>query len=112
LAPANNIERRTLNRVVQRIDARFEAGSVRGKGYLKNVSKKGLFLRARVLPPVGSEVRVFLRDRAGAEIEVRGTVRWTTQQLPAAEKARPGFGVSVAPDDQAFIEFFEQILFK
>jgi hypothetical protein len=106
------MERRTLNRVVQRIAARFQAGAMRGEGYLKNVSKKGMFLRASVLPAVGSEVRVFLRDRRGTEIEIVGKVRWTTKQLPAGSKAQAGFGISIDRDDPAFIELFEQILFS
>lgn len=106
------MERRTLNRVVQRIAAKFQAGAVRGQGYLKNVSKNGMFLRASVLPPVGSEVRVFLRDRKGAQIEIVGKVRWTTKQLPAGSKAQPGFGISIDRNDPVFIELFEQILFS
>ena len=99
-------------RTVQRIDAAFQAGEVRGQGYLKNVSKQGMFLRTSVLPLVGSEVRVFLRDRHGADVEIVGKVRWTTGQLPASARAQPGFGISIERDDQAFIELFEQILFS
>jgi|SRR6516162_9334357 hypothetical protein len=107
-----SMERRTLNRVVQRIAAKFQAGSVRGEGYLKNVSKKGMFLRTGVLPAVGSEVRVFLRDRRGVDVEIVGKVAWTTKQLPPGAKAQPGFGISIDRDDPAFVEFFEQILFS
>jgi Tfp pilus assembly protein PilZ len=105
-------ERRSLHRAVKRIHVAFEAGNLRGKGHIKNVSKKGLFLRTAVLPPVGSDVRVIFPDRTGTKIEVRGKVRWTTAQLPATEKAKPGFGVQIVRDNQAFNEFFEQILFS
>ena len=98
--------------MVQRLEVTFQAGAVRGTAYLKNVSKRGMFLRTGALPAVGSEVRVFLRDRRGAEVEIVGTVRWTTKQLPASAAARPGFGISIARDDQAFTELFEQILFS
>jgi hypothetical protein len=72
------VERRKLRRVLKRIPAAFEAGQLRGKGHIKNVSKEGLFLRSAVLPPVGEDVRVIFHDRTGTKIEVRGTVRWTT----------------------------------
>jgi PilZ domain-containing protein len=111
VSPPRKIERRTLHRAVRRIAATFESGKIRGQGYVKNVSKTGLFLRANALPDAGSEVRVFLSDRAGKKVTLRGTVRWTTKQLPAGSKAQPGFGVQIPPDDPAFIEFFEQILF-
>jgi hypothetical protein len=39
-------------------------------------------------------------------------VRWTTRQLPPGSKAQPGFGVRIPSDDPAFVEFFEQILFR
>ena len=97
---------------MKRIPATFESGKLRGQGYVKNVSKTGLFLRADTLPEAGSEVRVSVRDRKGAKVELRGTVRWTTRQLPPGSKAQPGFGVRIASDDPAFVEFFEQILFR
>jgi hypothetical protein len=111
VSPGKKLERRTLHRVVKRIPVTFESGSLRGKGHIKNVSKKGLFLRSSVLPPVGSAVSLRFADRKGKPVEVRGKVRWTTQQLASGERAQPGFGVLVARDDPAFTEFFEQILF-
>ena len=104
------VERRKLRRILKRIPASFEAGQVRGKGHVKNVSKEGLFLRTSVLPPVGEEVRVIFPDRTGSKIEVHGTVRWSTQQLPKEQKAKPGFGVQIPRGNEAFDEFFAQIL--
>jgi len=98
---------------VKRIAAAFESGKLRGDGYVKNVSKTGLFLRTnQSLPEVGSEVRLSLRDRAGEKVTLRGTVQWTTRQLPPGSKAQPGFGMRIPSDDPAFVEFFEQILFR
>jgi PilZ domain len=110
MSKAPKVERRRLRRILKRIPAAFEAGALRGKGHIKNVSKEGLFLRSSVLPPVGSEVRVLFPARNGSKIEVHGTVRWTTDQLPADEKAKPGFGVYIARGDEEFDDFFEQIL--
>ncbi|HXJ36447.1 MAG TPA: PilZ domain-containing protein [Candidatus Eisenbacteria bacterium] len=104
------VERRKLRRILKRIPASFEAGQVRGKGHIKNVSKEGLFLRTSVLPNVGDEVRVIFPDRTGSKIEARGTVRWTTLQLPVEQQAKPGFGVHVPRGNEAFDDFFEQIL--
>ena len=104
------VERRRLRRILKRIPAAFESGRLRGKGHIKNVSKEGLFVRTSVLPPVGDEVRVLFHDRNGSKIEVRGVVRWTTDQLPPASKAKPGFGIYIARGNDVFDEFFEQIL--
>lgn len=104
------VERRKLRRILKRIPAAFEAGSLRGKGHIKNVSKEGLFVRSSVLPPVGNDVRVIFPARNGSKIEVHGSVRWTTDQLPAAAKAKPGFGVFIPRGNEEFDEFFAQIL--
>jgi hypothetical protein len=104
------VERRKLRRILKRIPAAFEAGQLRGKGHIKNVSKEGLFVRTAVLPPVGDDVRVIFHDRNGSKIEVHGTVRWTTAQLDKSEKAKPGFGVHIPRGNEAFDEFFGQIL--
>ena len=104
------VERRRLRRILKRIPASFEAGTLRGKGHIKNVSKEGLFLRTNALPTAGAEVRVLFPDRNGTKIEVRGLVRWTTNQLPPGEKAKPGFGVYIPRGNEEFDEFFAQIL--
>ncbi len=106
----SGIERRRLRRVMKRIPAAFEAGKLRGKGHIKNISKEGLFLRTSVLPAAGTAVRVVFHDRHGSKVEVRGTVRWTTEQLPPQEQAKPGFGVYIEPRNDEFNEFFEHIL--
>ena len=104
------VERRKLRRILKRIPAAFEAGKLRGKGHIKNVSKEGLFLRTSVLPALGDDVRVIFHDRTGSKIEVRGTVRWTTKQLPREEQAKPGFGLHIPRGNEDFDEFFGQIL--
>jgi PilZ domain-containing protein len=110
MSEAPKVERRRLRRILKRIPAAFESGRLRGKGHIKNVSKEGLFLRTAVLPPVGDDVRVLFHDRNGSKIEVRGVVRWSTDQLPAGAKAKPGFGVHIPRGNDVFDEFFEQIL--
>jgi hypothetical protein len=110
MTPPNGIERRRLRRVMKRIPAAFESGKLRGTGHIKNVSKEGLFVRANVLPSVGAPVRIVFHDRHGSKIEVRGTVRWNTTQLPSEEKAKPGFGIFIERGNEEFDEFFEHIL--
>jgi hypothetical protein len=95
---------------MKRIPAAFEAGKLRGKGHIKNISKEGLFLRSNTLPAPGASVRIVFHDRHGSKVEVRGTVRWTTEQLPPEEKAKPGFGVYIERGNDEFDEFFENIL--
>ena len=63
-------DRRKLKRAVERIPAAFEAGAIRGTGYIKNVTKEGLFLRTDELPSPQEPVRVVFHNRDGTKIEV------------------------------------------
>ncbi len=106
-------ESRVLSRRTPRINVTFETEQVRGKGYLKSISHKGLFLRSSTVLAVDDEVRLTFRDRKGVKVEVRGIVGWTTEQLSSGEEPKPGFGVFVALEqNQAFVEFVEQMLFS
>jgi len=104
------VERRRLKRMVQRIPARFESEELTGHGHIKNVTKEGLFLRTDRLPKRGAQVRVTLEPEDGPKVEVEGTVRWTTGQLPATADTAPGFGMQIDPVPEEFLDFFEQIL--
>ena len=101
-------ERRRLRRIMKRIPAAFESASIRSRGHIKNVTKNGLFVRADQLPQPNERVRVVFHDRNGSKVEVRGEVRWTTDQMPKASKA--GFGMVIESPTPEFLEFFEQIL--
>ncbi len=104
-------ERRRLKRMVQRIPARFKAGAIKGQGHIKNISRAGVFVRADALPDPGSPVHILFMDRAQRKIEVSGTVRWTTDQLPDVTPDTPkGFGVLLDEPSPAFLDFFETIL--
>ena len=102
-------ERRKLRRIMKRIPAAFESASIRSRGHIKNVTKAGVFVRCEELPKQGEQVRVVFHDRNGSKVEIRGEVRWTTDQLSrAADKA--GFGMVIDVPSAEFLEFFEQIL--
>ena len=103
--------RRRLKRYVQRIPVRFQSAGLRGQGHIKNLHKEGLFIRSSLLPDPGAEVSVSFESRDGAKIEVEGVVRWTTEQIPAAD-SHSGFGVLLTRVDDYYVRFFEQILLQ
>lgn len=104
-------DRRRLKRMIQRIPARFQAGPLRGRGHIKNVSRAGVFVRSDSLPHPGSPVQILFLNHSQEKIEITGTVRWTTDQLPNVTPDTPkGFGVLFDTPTPAFLEFFEQIL--
>ncbi len=102
-------ERRRLKRVVQRIPARFRAGSVAGQGHIKNISKEGLFIRTGDLPEAGQTIQVSF-EALDQKVDIEGTVCWTTDQFPEAKDAPPGFGLRVDSPSRDFLHFFENLL--
>lgn len=111
IQPPHGIERRRLRRVLKRIPAAFDAGTARGRGHIKNLSKGGVFVRTDRLPEPGSDVRILFHDRGGSKIEVHGVVAWTTDQLsPEEDAGAAGFGVRFSYVSDEYLEFFEQIL--
>ncbi len=105
-------DRRRLKRAVERIPAAFQAGEMRGTGYIKNVTKQGLFVRTDDIPTPLAPVRVIFHNRDGGKIEVVGSVRWTTDQLPPDKRAKGGFGMLIEVLAAEFLDFYEQILVR
>jgi hypothetical protein len=106
-------DRRKLKRIVGRIPARFSTATTQGSGHVKNLCKEGLFLRADALPEPGEDVQVLILTRERLKIEVIGTVRWTTAQLPDSAEAKAGhegFGVQITTPSEEFREFFADLL--
>lgn len=92
-----------------RIRARFEAPSVHARGYIKNVSRDGLFIRTDMLPATGDPVSITFVDQWDHKIEVYGTVGWTNTRLNPRVGTEPGFGVQLDRPGPEFLEFFEQL---
>jgi hypothetical protein len=85
---------------------------LRGAGEITNLSKNGLFIRARLLPIAGDELALTIRPGTPSAFEVTGTVAWNTDQLPAEGDGSPGFGVRIASPGPTFAAFFEEMLLK
>lgn len=94
----------------ERISAQFESDSTQGEGYLKNVSKSGLFVRSDQLPMRGETLRVRIERTFGDWVEVEGEVRWTTQDLDVDRPVRPGFGLRILKPTRDFKVFYRELL--
>lgn len=103
-------ERRRLKRVVKRIPAWFQAGPLRGTGYIKNLSKRGIFICSDLLPGQGEEVHVVIEPPDGDKLEIVGIVRWTSTQLPDEAERPPGFGILIETPSEEYRDFFAQLL--
>jgi len=103
-------DRRKLRRYIQRIPIRFTSGPIQGEGYLRNLSKQGMFIRADRLPEPRHDLQVVIDTPDGTKLELNCHVMWTTAELPDADNVAPGFGVSVLPGNDGFLEFYERLL--
>jgi len=108
----SQVERRRLKRFVERVGVQFQAGKLRGQGFVRNLSKEGLFVRAERLPEPGVPISICIEMADGHKVELMGSVRWTTAQLPRSREAKPGFGVRLDSDTQAYRELFEALLLQ
>ena len=107
MSEPSSTERRKLHRGIQRIPASFRSEGIEGQGYVKNISKDGLFLRVDPLPSPGAHCEVLIEPTDGPKVEVAGTVQWTTTQLPSGTEAKSGFGMKLdacTADYQAMLE--------
>ena len=103
-------ERRTLKRYRAHVPAEFRSAALRGAGEITNVSKAGVFIRARLLPMPGDRLSITIRPGSPGSFVVSGTVRWNTDQLPQSDRGTPGFGVQISEPDPNFLAFFEEML--
>ena len=87
----------------------FVGGALQADGHVKNLSKEGLFLRTDSLPLPGQPVQVLLMPPDGPEVEVVGTVCWTTDQVPDRSPQK-GFGLKIDDPTDAYLEFFQRVL--
>ena len=68
------MERRTIERLKQRLTCELVMGDRRHPGIVLDVSPTGLFVQTSASPPPGERVRVNLRRPGGADIEVVASV--------------------------------------
>jgi hypothetical protein len=103
-------ERRRLKRYTKRVNVRFETATLRGNGRVRNLHKEGMFVASHLLPAALERVRIVMELRDGRKIEIGGTVRWTSAQMPARAPAT-GFGVQLESPGQDYLDFFASLLF-
>jgi len=102
---------RRAPRRAARLTARIEAGSLRARGRLKDISRSGLFVSVHPAPEVDAEVRVVLRIPAaagGRGLAARGRVVRRVEDDPESHLIA-GIGlrfVDLGADDAARIDRF------
>ena len=99
-----------MSRKLKPIRAAFRTDQRRAKGEIATLAREGLFIATESLPSAEEAVTIVFQDSSGNKIEVRGTVRWTTEQLPPGKCSKPGFGVQLESPSDAYLAFYEEVL--
>ncbi len=94
---------------VELIPVRYMAEGREAIGHLKNVSRAGVFVRARELPAPGAAVALQFRSPSGELVDARGEVCWTTDGLPDSD-VPPGFGIRIHEPPQQYWKFLRWAL--
>ncbi len=89
---------------------RFQTSSANGRGRISNISRLGLFVLADDLPQPREPIQVWLELAEDRCIEVSGSVRWTTDQLPPKQQTVRGFGVELVEPSPEFLAAFEELM--
>ena len=96
---------RVRRRVRSLPEIRFETESIGGRGRVKNISPRGLFVLTDKIPLVEESVHVVFQDDTLVWIDLIGVVRWTRPE--ENESGTPGFGLEIdtAPEEyKAYVQ--------
>lgn len=93
---------------------RFLAEEVDAIGTLTQVSRAGLSVKAEELPRKGAVIALQFRSPAGDLVDLRGVVRWNSDDASVAD-GEVGFGVMLhepAPEYREFMLWAQEQLQK
>jgi Tfp pilus assembly protein PilZ len=79
-------------------DTEFRAGSIEGRGKIRNLGEGGLFVTTASVPPQGESVQVRFNSPTEGAMELSGLVWWTTTR----RHPTPGFGVRLLDADDRY----------
>ena len=98
-------ERRRSKRGKYRANVRFSAAGRAGAGFVRGVSRRGLFVQSPAIPPDGVEIDPVIRDAARGELHCAGrVVRLKAAQRPGRAANASGFGVELASASESYYE--------
>lgn len=89
---------------LSQIRVRYVSGSSEAVGQLVNVSRAGLFVKARELPRMGATIAIQFKSPLGPLVDSRGDVRWISK-MAAVGDGLEGFGVELREPGSEFREF-------
>jgi Tfp pilus assembly protein PilZ len=105
----NSMQKQRIRRRGRGIPCQFRARSVRGNGYIKDLTLEGLFVTTHPLPRAGEDIVLRIVTADKKHIKVGGIVWWTTAEKNKARADKPGFAVRLLEAGAAYEHFFKRI---
>ncbi len=95
------MEKRALERVPVNVQADFFYGDTMYAGKVKNISKKGMYIKTEMCPPSDSKLEILLPFMEEV-LKVRVKVR----RLEKTGETYKGMGVEVMDSSNGYVDFF------
>lgn len=102
--------RMATERIRTSIPVEFEGLEVSGSGVIQNMSRGGLFVGSRAIPPQGEPLALRFDLPGAGEVAITAMVWWTTDQGDSAMFANPGFGLRVIDENRAYTKALSQLI--
>ncbi len=105
------MNKRKFKRHHKRLEVKFKgADKSIGRGYVKDLSEQGVFIKCRKPAPPGSSIDITTTLPDGVRTRMRGVVRRSVKGAYSLSHSMDGMGVEVLAYDKAFSHFLHSIV--
>ena len=105
------MNRRKFKRHNKRLEVRFTGASKSiGRGFVKDLSEQGVFIRCRKPVPSGTSVDITATLPDGIRSRMRGVVRRSVRGAQSLSNSMDGMGVEVLAYDKVYSHFLRTVV--
>ena len=105
------MNRRKFKRHNKRMEVKYaDGGGTVGRGYVKDISEQGVFIKCRKPAPLGTTVDITATLPDGMTARVRGTVRRAVKGVQSVSQSMNGMAVEVNAYDTIYSHFLHGIV--
>ena len=105
------MNRRKFKRHNKRLEVKYtDASKSIGRGFVKDLSEQGVFIRCRKPAPPGASVDITATLPEGIRVRMRGVVRRSVRGAQSLSHSMDGMGVEVLAYDKVFSHFLHSVV--
>jgi hypothetical protein len=102
------VEKRMAHRHKADVDVEFTQGDLHGTGVIRNISRRGMFVRATRIPGTGPKLRLKVNLPEGRTLHLMGRVV-RDSALPSTAGDPSGFGLRLAEDSPEYEDLVSRL---